>query len=227
MFNLSYIRSFRCNPLHQCLSSEYTYSNKRNLLQLRGAQNHIHLAHTLIAQILNQGDTVVDATCGNGNDSLFLAKRIFGDQDIGTLYCMDIQKAAIEKTRLKLEKELNPKYMEKIHFDNQCHSSFSSSISADSLSAVVYNLGYLPGSDKTLITNSTTTIRSISNALLLLRKNGIISITCYRGHEGGLDESHAVESFLEALPSSKWSVYSHIPTNRMSSPILHTIYRNV
>lgn len=90
----------------------------------------------------------------------------------------------------------------------------------------MYNLGYLPGSDKTIITLPQTTLNSIYSGLPLLRCGGIITILCYRGHSGGQEEANLLVSTLPKLDSSQWNVELHNFLESPTSPFLISIIRN-
>lgn len=212
-------KSLRCD-----LSSVINTETLNNTPEI-GAKGHIQLSHTLLDQILHHGDSVIDATCGNGHDSIFLAKRIFNG-DSGHLHCIDIQDLAIESTKAKLSAILTPKSLSRVTYHRCSHSTFPEEIKESTITAIVYNLGYLPGSDKKVKTQLSTTLQSLENALPLIKKDGLISVTCYRGHEGGEIETDGVNKYLSTLQSDKWSIYCHSPSNRPISPVLYTIYRN-
>ena len=150
-------------------------------------QSHIDLAHSLWKKIVKKGDLIVDATCGNGHDTLILAKLALTSKE-GTLYAMDKQTKAIVSCKGLLSKELPEEILSKVHFVQGCHSRFPSEIAQESASLIVYNLGYLPGGDKSQTTETATTLLSVQKALSLLSKGGVISITCYPGHKEGMVE---------------------------------------
>src|SRR5512144_1655855 len=60
---------------------------------LRGA---VALAHFFLRVRVKPGDRVMDATCGNGHDTLFLAGLVGAG---GTVFAFDVQEQALEKTR--------------------------------------------------------------------------------------------------------------------------------
>ena len=195
------------------------------LLKRAGASGHIPLSHTLWSQIVKKNDVVVDATCGNGHDSLFLAKLSLTPTG-GTVHCIDLQHEAIKATTAKLQRELDNNLFQRVDFHHRNHCDFPPKILSGSVKLVVYNLGYLPGgSDKETVTTPENTIISIQNALKLLCRYGLISITCYRGHTGGPEECLAVENYLSCLEEEKWRVFSHSPLNRPMAPVLYTIFK--
>ena len=59
-------------------------------------------AHDWISRVVFPGDAVVDATAGNGHDTVFLA-RLAGPS--GQVHAFDVQEEAIRATRERLEKE--------------------------------------------------------------------------------------------------------------------------
>ena len=189
-------------------------------------QHHIVLNHTLLNQVIKPGDTVIDATVGKGNDSLFLSRVL--TENSGKLYGFDVQQVAIDTTRKLLEENLSTTdKMNRIHLSVRNHKTFPEAIMPGSVKAIVYNLGYLPGqdSDKSIKTEAEDTVESISNALDLVCKGGLISIMCYRGHNGGLEEASAVGNMMSQLNPFEWKVFSHDPLNQPTSPVLVTVFK--
>lgn len=189
-------------------------------------QHHIQLNHTLLGQVINPGDTVIDATVGNGNDTLFLS-RVLGNRS-GKIYGFDIQQVAIDNTRSLLSENIaTADKMDQVFLSVRNHRTFPEEILPQSVKAIVYNLGYLPGeqSDKSIKTNSSDTVESITNALNLVCSGGLISVMCYRGHEGGQEEASAVDSLMSALCPKQWKVFSHNPLNHPTSPVLVTVFK--
>ena len=140
-------------------------------------KDHIQLAHHYWNLFLQSGDTVIDSTCGNGHDSLFLAKKILTDSKTGKLYLIDLQETAILNTEKLLNAHLSSEQMQHVHFLHASHAIFPDSIFPSSVSLIVYNLGYLPGGDKSFTTSTTSTLESIKNATSLIKPGGVISIT--------------------------------------------------
>ncbi len=167
--------------------------------------NHLKLAHHLWDLILSSGDWALDATCGNGHDALFLNERV------EKLFCMDIQEAAIEQTRLKVPEAL---------FYKGCHSQLPDEAFGPKLKLITYNLGYLPGSDKSLTTTLETTQQSLEMALDCIPLGGMISITFYPGHTEGLKEFSCLLPYLENLDPKSFCVSKHTWINRNNSPVL-------
>jgi hypothetical protein len=184
---------------------------------------HIVLAHNYWQNLLQKGDIAIDATCGNGFDSLFLAKILLEKEDCGKLFCFDIQEKAIENTKLLLQKNLSENSFHHIHFFQKSHEYLSivqENFPEKPIRLIVYNLGYLPKGDKTLTTKTDTTLKSLQSALALLSSHGAISITCYPGHEEGAKEEKALLSYLSALKKDFWEICYHQWINKKASPTL-------
>jgi hypothetical protein len=150
---------------------------------------HIEMAHHLWAAIVRPGDTVVDATIGNGHDTFFLAKLLKGT---GKLVGYDIQSEALLQTKQRLL-QLSPEEQSTVFLRKACHHN----IKEKNIKLIVYNLGYLPGGDKSLTTRTETTLKSIQKVVNHVVPGGAISITCYPGHTEGAREQKAILIFLE------------------------------
>lgn len=148
-----------------------------------------YIAQLFIGQILSEGSIAVDATAGNGKDTLFLAERV---GNTGHVYTFDIQTEAIEKTKQLLQQ---------FHVLDRCtlicdsHHKMKQYIPPDlhgHIRAVMFNLGYLPGGNHSITTRVDTTMVAVKAAYDILNIGGRISIVVYPGHEAGKKESHAL-----------------------------------
>lgn len=187
---------------------------------------HIDLAHFWWERLLQKGDVVVDATCGNGHDTLFLAEKVLNDGK-GEAWGFDIQQEALTNTQKKLEGELAPQDLENVHLILGSHDELPPLLLGKKVKLAVYNLGYLPGSDKEAITKAETTIRSLQVISEIIIAGGAISITCYTGHPGGMEEQNAVIEWASSLPKSHWNVCFHQWINMKTAPTLLLIQRSL
>ena len=172
------------------------------------------LAMTMVEKYVKKGDIVVDATAGNGNDTLALANLV---GETGKVYAFDIQKDAIEKTRNLLA--------ESSHFYNVIFICDSHEKIADyveekgQVSVALFNLGYLPSGDKTINTTAKSSIKAIDESLRILKKGGMVSIVMYPGTEIGKTERDAVISYARNLPHNEYHVcYCNFPNQPETSP---------
>jgi SAM-dependent methyltransferase len=178
---------------------------------LRGA---VSLSHHFLRDRIREGDRVADATCGNGKDTLVLA-RLVGNS--GKVWAFDIQQEALQNTRTLLAEAGCIDWVEIV---GSGHENLSEIIT-NPLRAVVFNLGYLPGSDKGITTRSGQTVSALKQAASLLLHGGIITVCVYTGHEGGGKEGVAVENWASSLPGDEYNVWICRQPNRPStSPYL-------
>jgi len=161
----------------------------------------IHLAHQLVSDQLVGGEVVIDATAGNGHDTLFLAQQVGAS---GTVYSFDVQEEAIRITGSRLEEA---KVSDRVIMCNAGHENMDEVISASdwgNVSAIMFNLGYLPGGDHSITTLEATTLTALGKSLECLKEDGFLAVLCYPGHDEGLEESVKVLTFLESLDQSQF-----------------------
>ena len=159
-----------------------------------------------LAEIIKPGDYVVDATLGNGHDTLFLLNCLKNNNaDIqGFLWGFDVQEQALNNTRLRLTESGIKESAYKL---NLCsHAELGSKVNSSEVAVIMFNLGYLPGADKQMITKTDQTMIALKAAVIKLRLGGVLSVMCYPGHLGGDEESLAVESWVSELDKSSFSI---------------------
>jgi hypothetical protein len=167
-----------------------------NTTLLRGP---VSLSHLFMRSFLHEGDRAIDATCGNGSDTLLLAELVGPS---GRVWAFDIQKTAIDQTTRKLAKE---GLTERVNSICAGHETLTNHVSEE-VSVVVFNLGYLPGGDRSIITRPETTITALEASLNCLKPGGILAMTVYPGHDGGL-ERHNVDSWAAKLDERMFHVW--------------------
>ena len=166
----------------------------------------LEMAHDFLAQVITQEDIVVDATMGNGHDTLFLAKLA------KQVYAFDIQEQALEKTSQRLQ-EADLTNAELILQGHETVDQFVREVKA-----AIFNLGYLPSADKSIITQPQTTIESLDKLCQMLIKGGRIAIMIYYGHEGGDIERDAVLDFVSQLPQQEYTATIYRTLNQINNP---------
>lgn len=176
----------------------------------------LDLAFSFWKSCLKPEDRVIDATLGHGYDALKLLSLIPN----GFLYGLDIQQAAVDSTQEKL-KPLYSNYQ----LYHQCHSSFPEE--ANQIKLIVYNLGYLPKSDKLIKTQTLSTIKSLDEALKRLAPGGVISVMCYVGHVEGKQEEAAILTWAQSLDKTDVLISAHPLVNRELAPVLYLIQKKL
>ena len=136
--------------------------------------------HERIQQMIKEPLLCIDATAGTGKDTVFLAKLV-GEK--GRVISMDIQEMAIEQTKKRLLKE---RLSDRAEVVLDSHAHMDKYAQKDSVSLIMFNLGYLPGGDHSLSTKADTTIEALEKGLNLLHEGGMISLLIYSGGDSGL-----------------------------------------
>jgi len=173
-------------------------------------------SHWLLQSRVNAGDWVVDATTGNGHDTVFLAGLVGPG---GRVFAFDVQAAALASARVRLEEAGVLDRCDLIHAGHEQMAARLPAEAKEKLAAVMFNLGWLPGHDKQCITTTATTMDALAQALEWIRPGGLLTIVVYPGHAGGEEEAHAIEVWASALPSNTHEVrHSRSPNRQRRSP---------
>ncbi|MBR2467349.1 MAG: methyltransferase domain-containing protein [Clostridia bacterium] len=157
------------------------------MVDLTGLHKHFILEH------VKEGDTVVDFTMGNGNDTLFLSKTV---GESGKVYAFDIQEDAVSSTRKHLEENGAPENYTLICASHHRVKEFV----GEPIKGGMFNLGYLPRSGrKSVTTMRETTMPAVEAAIELLAPDGALIIAIYPGHEEGALEGDMLREYFKTL----------------------------
>ena len=176
-----------------------------------GIPRVLKYAHQLISERVIKGDTVVDGTCGNGYDTLFLAKAV-GEN--GKVIGFDIQDQAINST---MERMIEQGVSERVNCVKDSHANVQSYLKNQPIGAAMFNLGYLPGAEKEITTKAKSTTQALTGLLKLLRVGGIITLVIYTEHDQG-EEAKQVEDYVKELPQKQFQVLKYGFINQIHHP---------
>ncbi|MBC2577357.1 methyltransferase domain-containing protein [Peptostreptococcus russellii] len=165
----------------------------------------------IVSEKLKYGDRAVDATVGNGNDIEFILKKVGKE---GFVYGFDIQKIAIENTQKRLSKNKDLDNFKLIH---DGHENIDRYVN-EKIDLAVFNLGYLPKADHSLITRASSTIESIEKLKKILKEEGVIVISAYLGHEGGMDEYLKILEYTKNINQREFNVMKIEFINQVNNP---------
>ncbi len=181
-----------------------------------GLPSAVTWAQLLLADRLRPGDLVVDATAGNGHDALFLCRQVLPG---GHVFAFDLQAAAVASSRARLlENNVSETDFTLLHAGHETLSKHLPERHCGRLAAVMFNLGYLPGSDKSLITRTPTTLAAVAQALDWLRPGGLMTVVVYPGHAGGAEEAREIAAWAARLDPRQCEVQHLRPVNRSAAP---------
>ncbi len=169
--------------------------------------------HSILAGYIRPGDICVDATAGNGSDTEFLC-RLTGEG--GKVYAFDIQEDAIDHTRKRLGQA---GLLDSAELICDSHEKMKEYV-REQVSAVVFNLGYLPGGDHKIATLPDISLRAAREGLSLLKPGGVLGICIYSGGDTGYEEKAAFLRWLKDLDTREWLVILHSFYNRGNDPPL-------
>lgn len=177
------------------------------------------MVKNILSPYLKEGIIAVDLTAGNGNDTCFLASKVGKE---GKVYAFDVQATALEKTRLLL---LEKGFLSRASLIHDGHENLAHYIDCK-IGVAMANLGYLPGSDKRIVTKPETTIKALSSVLDKLIVGGVMSIVIYYGHEGGELERKNVQAFIDQLDEFYFDVVMiSYPNRKNKAPIIYFVHK--
>lgn len=169
-------------------------------------ENNVRYIHRQINIFAKDNTNIIDGTCGNGNDTLYLANKYPNSTIIG----FDIQQQAIDNTRDRCKDNTNVE----LHLDS--HANVKDYVK-DNVSLAIFNLGYLPRADETVTTLASSTIAAISEILSMLNEGSAIVITLYRG-ETNLAETEEVLKYLKTIDKDFFIVSMYDLINLKNNP---------
>lgn len=175
----------------------------------------LDFGHVLLKKAIKPGAIVIDATAGNGYDTKFLAETV---GPAGKVFAFDIQKQAIDATTNLLRSN---ELLERVTLFHKGHEHIKDCIPAEyfgKISAGVFNLGYLPGGDHSIITRPETTLIALENLLDILTLHGIVVMVIYSGHQGGQEEKNAVIEYVSCLDQKLYQVLQYRFINQKNNP---------
>lgn len=177
----------------------------------------VRWSHALLAPRLRPGDVVVDATLGNGHDTFFLAERVLPE---GRIFGFDIQEEAVASTTRKLVASFGsiPDGVSLFAVGHERMDQFLPHELFGGVRAFMFNLGWLPGSNKSRITTSATTLAGLKIAADWLAEGGLVTVVCYPGHDGGDSEADDVERWMGSLPATEFEAQKLAFVNLEGAP---------
>lgn len=172
-------------------------------------------ARILLEKAITEGGAAVDATMGNGHDTLFLAE-LTGKN--GMVFAFDIQSGALDATRKRLEENGAAGSAVLFHAGHEQAAELIPAEYHGKLQGAIFNLGYLPGSDKSIVTKPGTTISAVEQLLSMMAPGGIIVLVIYHGHEGGAEERDSLLAFVRGIDQQEAHVLQYGYINQKNNP---------
>ena len=180
--------------------------------------NLLEIEKNFLIPHIKKGGVAIDFTMGNGHDTLWLSEAM---GEGGKVYAFDIQPQALESSRRLLEAENAPKNYTLI-LDS--HSNVMDYVS-EKICVGMFNLGFLPGGDKSITTKRETTMVAIRAAIDLLDDDGALLIAVYPGHAEGTIEGELIEEELSKLNRKELCASKFKIVNSPTSPFFFVVER--
>lgn len=148
------------------------------------AKNINEVTHQWCVEALHPTSIIIDATAGNGHDTLFLSEYA------SKVYAFDVSELALKNTKAKTKHKNNIIYVYDSHENLVDHVK-------EKADGIMYNCGYLPQSNQASLTKASSTIASLNNTKQVLKDRGWICITVYLKHRGGAEEAYHVKQWID------------------------------
>lgn len=181
--------------------------------------NTLGLAHAFLEEFVPPGGFVIDATAGRGRDTAFLC-RLVGEK--GRVLAFDIQQEAVDSTLALLKQE---ELLSQAQVVCDSHAHMDRYASPETVDAVVFNLGYLPGGSHKIQTQAASTQEAVIQGLKLLRPGGVMVVCIYYGGDSGFEEKDAMLEFFQTLDSKRYTVLVTEFANRPNCPPIPVFIR--
>lgn len=179
-------------------------------------------AQQIVRDVIAPGQIVIDATTGNGHDTAFLAETV---GPTGHVFAFDIQADALRRTAARLA----DKGYTNVTLLNRSHADMKSAVPKEyhgRIAAAMFNLGYLPGGDHAVKTQTDSSLRAIRHALDIVQPGGILTVLAYPGHSGGDDETASVKQLIDGLPDEQFETsVRRSDTSKETAPLLLIVTR--
>ena len=177
--------------------------------------NAVDFSHAVLRRFLKPDAQVVDATAGNGYDTVFLLD-LLGDH--GRVLALDIQEHAVSATRTRIASHPRSSQAEVVRASHAHLGELLRERSWTTIDGAVMNCGYLPGGDKTIRTECLSTVDALHALVSVLDRGGIVCVVCYTGHDGGREERDAVRDFCESLSKDGFRCGYYTNPGRLNAP---------
>lgn len=168
--------------------------------------------HSIIKSQAESGGTYIDATMGNGHDTLFLC-QMAGDK--GSVWAFDIQEQALEATKALLAEQ---GYGKNAHLIKDGHENMDRYFAPQAADVICFNFGYLPGGDHAIATKAQTSVTAVRKGLEILKSGGMMSLCIYSGGDTGFEEKERILEYVKGLSPREYTVIVNEYYNRGNCP---------
>ncbi|MFM7774107.1 MAG: class I SAM-dependent methyltransferase [Candidatus Kapaibacterium sp.] len=184
--------------------------------------NAVEFCHEVLRRHLRSDARVVDATAGNGHDTVFLLDLL---DHRGRVLAVDIQSQAVTNTRERVVSHPKASQAEVVHVSHERLDAVLLQHGWSHIDGAVMNCGYLPGGDKNVRTAVPSTVAAMRTLVSHLALGGVVCVVCYTGHEGGPEERDAVRDVCASLPKDGYRCAYFTNPGRRNAPECYCVER--
>ena len=168
--------------------------------------------HRMLTGLIREGGFCIDGTAGTGQDTLYLSRAV---GETGKVLAFDIQQAALDMTRQRLEQA---QCLDNTTLLLDSHVHMDQYAQKETVDAILFNFGYLPGGDHSLATRPDTSLEAVQKGLELLKTGGVMSLCVYSGGDTGFAERDALLEYAAGLNPREFLVIRNDFFNRPNNP---------
>ena len=168
-------------------------------------------AQELVSNAMFDGAVAVDATMGNGHDTCWLCE-LAGSS--GRVYAFDIQPEAVARTEERLQQA---GLLSRATLFCAGHEQMAQRVK-EPADVIVFNLGWLPGAEHGVTTQTETTLQAVNAALTVLKEDGVMTICVYPGHDEGARELSALTAWASSLNPAQYDAILKTYLNQPNHP---------
>ncbi len=170
-------------------------------------------AAEMIEPAMFPGARAVDATMGNGHDTCWLC-GLAGET--GKVYAFDVQQAAVDRTRERLEAA---GVADRAELFCLGHEHMAEVIDGE-VDVIMFNLGWLPGALHGVTTLLDTTLQAVEAGLSILKEDGLMTVCIYPGHDEGTRELNGLLEWARGLDDRRYDAMLKTYLNQPNHPPL-------
>lgn len=131
------------------------------------------------------------------------------------MLAFDIQEEALRITGEKLKER---GFSERVELILDGHEHMERYAAFETVDAICFNFGYLPGGNHEIATKWDTSIAAVHQGLKLLKPGGVMSLCIYSGGDTGFEEKEKIMEYLEKISSREFTVLVNLYYNKVNNP---------
>lgn len=170
----------------------------------------VAISHDFLKPALHKQARAIDATLGQGQDTLFFLKA-----RAARIAAFEVQADVAARTMERIGSSKVQVYL-------TGHEHMQESLPSDwveNTDAILFNFGYCPHENPQIQTRPKTSLEAVQQALTMLKVKGRMALVFYP-HEDWEEESALIEDFLMTLDPHVFAIQKVIQLNAKKAPFV-------